>query len=231
MYWQLLTMNPKVNLKTRLNLEANLELNLVLASSSKYRAQLLKEAGLNPLIIKPKIDEDAIKIEFKDLSPLHVAQKLAELKAEDIVANTNLKFPFIVIGSDQVCVFDNQIFDKPGTFESNFTHLKKLQGQTHKLITCVCLIYQKDKNSKSHRINFFDHTELKMKSLTDDEIKTYLNLDQPYDCAGGYRFESEGHKLMTEVLSEDKTAIQGLPMVATLKHLKNITTQLGCELI
>lgn len=222
-------------------------MNLILASSSKYRAQLLKQAGYNPIIVKPHVDESAIKVHYKNQSPLYIAQILARRKAEKVaqmIVKEPMSFssedsPIIIIGSDQVCVFNNDIFDKPETFENNFIHLKKLQGQMHSLITCVCLIIfkiknpttddvgelidHKNENPYSQILEFYNKTDLIMKPLTDSQIVDYLKLDQPFDCAGGYRFESHGHGLMEKVLTEDESSIQGLPMIETLKHLQRFT--------
>ncbi len=199
-------------------------MNLILASSSKYRAQLLKNAGLNPIIKKPDIDESLVKNKLKDKGPLIVAQTLAHdkaMKVAEIMMNEKeFKTPWLIIGSDQVCVFKNEIFDKPETFENNFAHLKKLQGQMHSLITCVCLIHVTDfENKNFKKIEFYDQTNLVMKSLSDQQITDYLNLDKPFDCAGGYRFESHGHKLMSEVITQDESSIQGLPMIKILGYL------------
>lgn len=203
-------------------------MTLILASSSSYRQKLIKEAGLTPLIFIPDVNETAIKIEMCSSSPLEVAQKLAFLKSENVYLNfvetkdSIIDQPFVIIGSDQVCVFKNQIFDKPGSFDKNFEHLKQLQGQTHSLITCVCLLYKNSSSDQLQKVEFFNQTDLKMKTLSDQEIKDYLEKDKPFDCAGGYKFESLGHTLMESVTTSDETAIQGLPMTETLNHLKKI---------
>lgn len=199
-------------------------MNLILASSSKYRAQLLKNAGYNPIIKKPDIDESLIKNKLKNKGPLIIAQTLAHDKAMKVaqllLKENTIKTPWALIGSDQVCTFKNEIFDKPETFENNFLHLKKLQGSVHSLITCVCLItFNQTNNNDLIKYEFHDQTNLVMKPLSDQQIIDYLNLDKPFDCAGGYRFESHGHTLMTEVITKDETAIQGLPMNETLKYL------------
>lgn len=192
-------------------------MDIILASHSKYRAALLQEHGVEAKQYAPLIDEEGLKAEFsleghklKDL-----ALKLAEAKAESILK----QYPqSTVIGSDQICVFDDEILNKPMTVDNNIAHLKRLQGKSHFLITCVCVI------NKNHKVLFADTTELVMRELSDAEIKDYVLLDQPMDCAGGYKYELNGYKLFADVISMDLTAIQGLPMIKTLSALKAVAS-------
>lgn len=200
-------------------------MTLILGSSSPYRLQLLREAGIEPKIIKPHLDEDVVKNENASETPLYVAQVLARLKSENVESQLKDLNDYIIIGSDQVCVFNDQILNKPGNFKNNLNQLLKLQGQTHSLITAVCLIYKRAHESESHQIHFYDQTDLHMKPLTTSEIEAYLRKDQPFDCAGGYKFELNGRALMDKIVSVDLTAIQGLPMKAITKHLEAIGHQ------
>lgn len=194
-------------------------MTLILASSSPYRLNLLKKAGLKPITDKPEVDESLIKKKYFNKGPLYVAKELAKLKSESIAFKNSYTAPFVIIGSDQVCVFENQILDKPGSFENNFIHLKKLQSKTHTLITAVCYIYKLKQDDPFKYIEFYNETRLTMKPLTDEDIRSYLKKDAPYDCAGGYKFESQGHTLIDHIKSEDLTAIEGLPMKECLKQL------------
>lgn len=196
-------------------------MTLILASSSPYRRELLNQAGYNPLIVKPKVDESIAKKKYLDAGPLVIAQKLARIKSENVLKQITFKTPFIIIGSDQVCVHNNEILDKPGNFENNLAHLKRLQSDTHSLITAVCCIVKKSSDQPEDYIEFYDQTDLLMKPLTDLQIAEYLKADQPFDCAGGYKFESLGHTLIKEISSNDKTAIQGLPMNQCLQVFKD----------
>lgn len=154
--------------------------------------------------------------------PAFVAQELARLKSQSVALKKIYKAPFTIIGSDQICVFEDQLLDKPGSLENNLEHLKKLQSKSHTLITAVCLIYQINENENLKYIEFLDHTELKMKPLTDLEILAYVKKDKPFDCAGGYKFESLGHTLLDIIKSEDLSSIEGLPMIKCLKYLKQL---------
>lgn len=196
-------------------------MTLILASSSPYRRELLSQAGYNPQIVKPKVDESITKKKYLDAGPLVIAQKLARIKSENVLNQITFKAPFVILGSDQVCVHNNEILDKPGNFENNRAHLQRLQSDTHSLITAVCCIIKKSADMPEDYIEFYDQTDLLMKPLTDLQIEEYLKADQPFDCAGGYKFESLGHTLIAEITSKDKTAIQGLPMNQCLQIFKD----------
>lgn len=188
-------------------------MKVILASQSKYRSALLKEKGLPIEALSPTANEDQIKEQLLNEGyPIKsIGLKLAEAKAESIL---KIAPDAVVIGGDQLCVFENKIFNKPGTIEKNIEHLKLMNGKTHYLFTCVCIV------NKSHKVLFSDTVELKMKTLSDKEIETYVNKDKPLDCAGGYKYESLGHTLFQSVRTEDLTSIQGLPLKQTLDILK-----------
>lgn len=188
-------------------------MKVILASQSKYRRALLEERGVPIKAVSPTADEEQLKTELlQENYPLKsIGLKLAEAKAESIL---KVEPEAIVIGCDQLCVFENQILNKPGTIEKNIEHLKLMNGKIHHLFTCVCIV------SKDFKILFSDTVELKMKKLSDKEITDYVNKDQPLDCAGGYKYEVNGHKLFESVRTEDVTSIQGLPLKQTLDFLK-----------
>lgn len=188
-------------------------MKLILASSSKYRRALLEKNGIPIMSQSPLVDEELLKSQLtaEGLTPKAFALKLAEAKAKSVL---EVHRDAIVIGGDQVCVFDGKITHKPLNRENNIALLKKKQGQIHYLFTCICIV------SSSQQVLFSDTTELHMKKLSDADIEKYVDLDQPFDCAGGYKYESHGHTLFEKVNTEDITAIEGLPLKQTLQILK-----------
>lgn len=158
---------------------------------------------------------DKLKIKYDPMAPKFVepdyekgdpekfVKKLAKGKADSI----SEIFPdALVIGSDQMCAFGNELVSKPGGFEKAFEQLKKLQGNTHQLFTSLHINYQGSEYSA------LDITELKMRPLTDDEIESYLGKDSPFDCAGSYKIESLGALLFESVDTPDPNSIIGLPL-------------------
>lgn len=175
---------------------------LILASTSKYRKILLDQLHWPFITMAPAVDETAFK---KDpTSPQLLAEKLSALKAKDILnKNPNA----IVIGSDQVCTFDGAIFSKPQNFENAYQQLKILSGKSHQLLTSVTV------SSLDKTCTWTNTTTLHMRLLSSDDIKRYLEIDTPYDCAGSYRLESMGIKLFEKIEMSDHSAIIGLPLI------------------
>ncbi len=181
---------------------------LVLASTSKYRQELLKQLGLTFEIQKPLIDEEAEK--DPSLSPQKLAEKLAFLKAQSLKG-----MGLVVIGTDQLVACGSKIFGKPHTHDQAIEQLLYLQGKVHELITATC-IFDDEKWTP-----FVDITRLHMKALSREQIKRYITLDQPLDSSGSYKIENHGMMLFNKIESDDFSAIQGLPLLALSQILKD----------
>lgn len=189
---------------------------LILASTSKYRRELLQRLNLSFDCHAPDVDESAYK--NLGLSPKELASRLAYEKAMSVAK----KFPdSVVIGSDQVAALDELIFDKPGSVENACAQLKEMQGKTHCLYTAVSLIVP-----NRDGINFIEVTKLSMRSLSQSEIERYVSADQPLDCAGSYKIETLGVSLFNSIVGDDFTAITGLPLMILAKHLRAIGYEL-----
>ncbi len=185
-------------------------MQICLASTSKYRQELLTRLGLKFEAKKPVFDEDQEKHNLLDQTPEKIAQFLAHGKAASLHTENQL-----TIGSDQLVSFQNQILGKTPTKELAFEQLQSLQGKKHELITAVCVLV------KNLKIEFTDKTILKMRPLTKKEIESYIEFDSPFDCAGTYKIEKRGISLFDEIETKDFTAIQGLPLIALTKVLRS----------
>lgn len=176
---------------------------LILASTSKYRIELLKNLGWDFQSHSPDFDEEKFKSEGH--SPSSLSQILAEGKARALKE----KYPkAFIIGADQVCALGKKIFSKPGSLEKAMIQLKELQGKTHELITAVSLLTPEGKTR-----SILNRTELTMRTLSDDEIHRYLITDEPFDCGGSYKLEAGGIRLFEKIQMSDHTAIIGLPLI------------------
>lgn len=182
---------------------------LILASASKYRAELLGRLGLPFSAQTPLIDEE--KHKDPTLAPQELAEKLAFLKGHSLAAEGA-----VVIGGDQLVSFQNQILGKPHTVERACEQLMEMQGKEHELITAVCVF----DGLRAHP--FTDITRLRMKSMTMEQVRTYVEADKPLDCAGSYKIEKQGIRLFESIHSEDFSAIQGLPLIQLSKVLHNL---------
>lgn len=181
---------------------------LILASTSKYRRALLERLGLPFECVAPAVDEDAWK--ERGLAPEELARTLAREKA---LAVARERPAAVVIGSDQVCALGDEVLDKPGTRAVALERLGRLAGRTHRLVTAVCVA------RGDERLEFADVTRLSMRPLTAAQVARYVDADEPFDCAGGYKLETRGVALFERIESADQTAIVGLPLMALVAAL------------
>lgn len=183
--------------------------SLILASSSEYRKKLLSRFGLDFDSLSPSIDETAGKNE----DPGELVRRLAIHKAEAVSAG----YPdAIVIGADQVAAFNGRIIGKPGSFETASDQLRSFSGQRVRFLTAVCVICAETGFSESYT----DVTETCFRALRNKEIERYLQREQPYDCAGAFKAESLGITLFEKIISDDPTALIGLPLIQTSGMLR-----------
>ncbi len=185
--------------------------NLILGSTSPYRKALLESLNVEFKALKPLCDEDALKEAFTG-SAKDLCMFLAKHKAKSLAEETPNS---VIIGSDQALIFNNEALGKGKTFEGAFKQLSSLSGNTALLVTAT---YLHDSNGGD--VFFECNTSLNFKTLSEDDITTYLHLDEPYDCAGSFKFEKSGQSLFTSVETDDPTAIEGLPLKQLLAELQ-----------
>lgn len=178
------------------------KMKLILASGSKYRAQLLKKTNIDFTQIAPSTNEDVFKAKITD--PISLAQTLAKEKCLDIFKQNPSDY---CIGSDQLGHFENIILGKPHTKEKALEQLSMLNGKKHSLITAVHVL------GPNFERSFVDITTLKMRVFDIDQLKKYIELDSPLDCAGSYKLEENGITLFEKIETIDHTAITGLPLL------------------
>ena len=191
---------------------------IILASSSIYRQQLLQQIGLEFQAISPDVDETLVQ-QNQSLTPIQIAEQLAKLKADSVATNHP---NCIVIGSDQVVDFNGTTIGKPGSRNENIELLKQLSGHTHHLFTAVCVCFNQQ------CIAFTNKTALTVRSLTETEITRYVDRDQAFDCAGGYRWEAAGIALFDQIETEDHSAILGLPLIKLVTVLRSLDIAIPC---
>ena len=198
------------NLSTKLASEPQ---KLILASTSKYRKELLNRLGLPFICVSPEVDETPLPRE----TPEELALRLAKAKALAIAQ----KYPNAwVIGSDQVLDLHGAAMGKPGDHERAMAQLQLLRGQTVNFHTAVCLA----QGSQAEVLNVV--TKVRFRELKDSVLEAYLLAETPYDCAGSAKSEGLGICLLEKVQSEDPTALIGLPLIAVCTLLRNAGFQI-----
>ncbi|MDA9902864.1 Maf family protein [Gammaproteobacteria bacterium] len=186
---------------------------IILASGSQSRRVMLEDAGVHFEVISSHVDEDLLKKEMDGLPFEDQVISLAAAKASEVsINNPN----HLVIGGDQMCIFQNKVFDKPGSKDKAIENLKLLSGTTHYQYSGVCL-YQDGVSLW----NYCEIVELNMHSLTDKEIVNYVKAENPINAAGAYKFESLGCNLFSSVNGSSYT-IRGMPLLPLLKTLREM---------
>ena len=186
-------------------------MELILASSSPFRIQQLKELGVVFKSEPSNFNEDTLK--NKQIAPETLALELATAKANEVKA----RFPnSLIIGADQLLDLNGTILGKANSKEKAKEQLTFLSGKTHRIITAMRLITPLE--SKTH----IDISLMKMRSLSQKVISDYVELHQTWNCAGSYKIECQPALIFSKIETQDPTAIIGLPTLTLISWLKEI---------
>ncbi|MBL8432887.1 MAG: septum formation inhibitor Maf [Dechloromonas sp.] len=176
---------------------------LILASTSRYRRELLARLGLPFEVASPQTDESRLPGE----SPQGMALRLSEAKARAVAgAHPDA----LIIGSDQVATVDGLIYGKPGSHERAVEQLRALSGKTVDFHTGLCLYNARTGCAEACGVS----TLVTFRDLTNEEIERYLRREPAYDCAGSARSEGLGIALLSRIAGDDPNALIGLPLIA-----------------
>lgn len=184
------------------------EPRLVLASTSRYRRELLSRFGLAFEAVAPGVDETP----RPDEAPSDLVERLAREKA---AAVARAMPDACVIGSDQLAEFDGLALGKPGTPERAVAQLAAMSGRAVTFRTALCVM-RGDGEIGLH----VDRTVVRFRTLTAREIERYVDAESPLDCAGSFKSEGRGITLFDAIESVDPTALIGLPLIATARLLR-----------
>jgi septum formation protein len=185
--------------------------DLVLASTSRYRRELLARYTPTFRVLAPQVDETPLDGE----APAALAIRLAAAKAHAVAA---LCPNALVIGSDQVAAFDDRLLGKPGTASAAREQLAACSGRSVDFHTALCVVDTRSMPSRAH--TDIDRTRVAFRSLDADTIARYIEAEQPLDCAGSFKCEGLGIALFERIENTDPTALIGLPMIALARLLR-----------
>lgn len=183
---------------------------LVLASSSPYRKNLLERLQQPFECASPDIDETPLPGE----SATHLTERLAQAKARALSQHFS---SHLIIGSDQVLLLDGEPVSKPLNHAAAVDQLTRSSGRTLTFSTALCLL-----NSASDtQQTCVEHVHVTFRHLQPEEIERYLQLEQPYDCAGSFKSEGFGITLIARIQGDDPTSLIGLPLIRLRAMLAN----------
>jgi septum formation protein len=190
---------------------------LILASGSRFRRQMLEQAGVRLRVQPPDVDETALKKQYKlenpRILPTQVAMRLAVAKATTVSA---LNAKALVIGSDQVLDFEGRVLSKPRTVAAARKRLLRLRCERHRLPTAVVLV-----RGGAIAWQHLEVPQLTMRNFSDAFLDTYLAAEgnAVTETAGGYKIEALGAQLF-ESIEGDYFSIIGLPLLPLLAALR-----------
>lgn len=189
----------------------SLDKPIILASSSAIRKDLLNRIIPSYDAISPDIDES---IQPSETAP-GAAKRLALEKAQKVAEQKSNHY---IIGSDQMAVCGQHVISKPLTKEKAIQQLTLQSGQVTHFFTGVCLL---NSATNEYQVDAV-FTAVQFRELTPQEIAAYVEIDEPYFCAGSFKAEAHGITLFNSVESFDQTAILGLPLIRLSQFLRNI---------
>ncbi|MDA7552412.1 Maf family protein [Candidatus Pelagibacter sp.] len=189
---------------------------IILASKSRVRKKILEENQIKCVVEPSNVDEDSVKDSLlkENATPEIISKNLAELKANKISQKRNGD---IVLGADSVIDLKGKIISKPVSREEALKILCDLNGETHQLISSVCI-----SQNGSMIWNYTDKASLTMKKMTEKEIVDYLSKisDEALYAYNVYQIEGEGRSLFSKIEGDEDT-IMGLPIKKIKEYLKS----------
>jgi septum formation protein len=184
-------------------------MQLVLASTSRYRRELLERLGIPFSVTDPGLAEERLPGE----APQHMVRRLAQAKSLAVASRFH---DALIIGCDQVAVGNGEVLGKPGTRENAVRQLRALSGREAVFYTAVCVHNTSDGSSRERVVP----CRVTFRKLDDGTIERYLAREQPYDCAGSAKAEGLGIALIAKMEGEDPNALVGLPLIALVDLLR-----------
>lgn len=175
-----------------------MEKNLILASASPRRREILATAGYSFQIIPSSAEEI-----MSGSSPQELARQNALAKAREVYKTAGGNA--CVIGADTVVTMDNAVLGKPSDRENAIEMLKALSGRVHYVVTGYAVVSEQGEDSA------FCSTEVKFRTLSEKEIESYVNTEEPMDKAGAYGIQEKGC-LLVEYIKGDFFNVVGLPI-------------------
>jgi MAF protein len=181
---------------------------LVLGSTSPFRKALLEKLGIPFCTDTPNINEARQPGE----SPTDLVLRLAEAKAREVAGRHPAA---MIIGSDQVACVDGEILGKPGNRENAIAQLTAAAGKTVTFYTGLCLYNSANEQTQTGVEPFTVH----FRNLTPGQIERYVDLEQPFNCAGSFKSEGFGITLFSALEGRDPNSLIGLPLILLVEML------------
>lgn len=191
-------------------------MRIVLASKSPRRREILENIGLKFDVVESGADEEIVPSN----SPDEIVKQLAYRKAEKV--SQGLKDKALVIGADTIVVLGSKIMGKPKDDDQAFKMLTSLSGVWHNVYTGICVI----DTSSGNCMTDYEVTAVRIRKLSSEDIKTYIESGEPMDKAGSYAIQGVG-SLLVERIDGCYYNVVGLPVF----RLSNMLDNFGVHLL
>lgn len=191
---------------------------LILASASPRREMLLRNAGFDPIVVSPPVDD--AKLVRGQVSPTCWVAALAYLKARAVGALQNVVTKSdLILAADTVCVHDGCILGQPRDAAHAHAMIARLRNATHHTITGVCILGERSPN-QPRCVLFCDTAEVTVGHISDTIIATYIESGNWRGKAGGYNLDERLAEGWPIECKGDPATVMGLPIARTASILR-----------
>ena len=195
---------------------------ITLASTSPFRREILEKLALEFDAIAPDCDETPLEGE----PPIELVERLAISKAKSVADMVESNQSHLIIGSDQVALFDGNIIGKPHTRENAIKQLSSFSGHSVTFYTGLC-VYQAGKidttipdTTKQQYLSLVEPFTVHFRDLTNKQIEYYIDQEKPLNCAGSFKSEGLGISLFKKLEGDDPNTLIGLPLIKLIELMK-----------
>lgn len=202
---------------------------LILASTSPYRAEMLAKCYLAFEQVRPEFTELILANERPETEALRLAKGKSDSVDKAIAGRNALEFEkngthskraSVIVGSDQIACLNGQILGKPGTSKKAIEQLTSCSDDWVSFYTGLHVIYRSADGLSIENTSYVEEFSVKFRSLAPAEIKNYVAMDQPLDCAGSFKAEGLGLTLFENMKGRDIHTLYGLPLLQLLEILR-----------
>ena len=194
---------------------------LILASTSRYRASLFAELGLEFEVTAPDFDERTLDGEFATTDPGEFAVRLARGKAMSVAHGRS---GCVIVAADQLAVIDRgrgpELLHQTPDADAAFEQLRSMSDTTHELVNGIVVLAVDD--GQASAVTAVDRHLVTMRRFSDDEARQYIDRFRPFDCVGSYRIEDDAD-LIESVSGGHRSGVIGLP----LPTMRTLLTHFG----
>lgn len=200
---------------------------VVLGSASSGRRRVLRDAGIDPLVVVSGVDEDALLAGLGDAGPDAIVTALAAAKAESVGATLDaaVAADCVVIGCDSMLYLDGRLSGKPGTPEQTRRQWNSMAGRAGELYTGHCVIRMRDGAAVASR-TAATVTTVRFGNPTQAELAAYIDSGEPLGVAGAFTLDGRGGWFIDGIDGEHSNVI-GLGLALTRRLLAEVGCSIG----